>query len=99
MTRGPNWESHDRLALRLNIWMPEELSHFMGSASFEHHGEDHPALRDVVVRIVSNYDYSALQRGIRYLDAVFYRLHERGMLTTIAVRPPSREDNSGLRGR
>jgi hypothetical protein len=27
------------------------------------------------------YNYSALQQGIRYLEAVFYRLHEIGMLT------------------
>jgi hypothetical protein len=86
--------------LNLNIWDPDALSNFTEFMSFGrlgHLGEDRPALRDVVVRIVvrivSGYDHSALQRGIRYLEAVFYRLHERGMLTAIAVRPPSREDN------
>ncbi|KAJ7120308.1 hypothetical protein C8R44DRAFT_174254 [Mycena epipterygia] len=81
----------EHLVLNLNIWNPDDLSYFM-SASFEHLG-DRPALRDVVVRIVSGFDYSALQRGIRYLEAVFYQLHKRGMLTAVAVRPPSQEDN------
>ncbi|KAJ7325866.1 hypothetical protein DFH08DRAFT_816941 [Mycena albidolilacea] len=49
--------------------------------SFKNLGEDRPALRDVVVRIMSGYSYSALQHGIRYFETVFYQLHERGMLT------------------
>ncbi|KAF7357727.1 hypothetical protein MVEN_00818600 [Mycena venus] len=89
----------EHLVLNLNIWNPDELSYFMGSTSFgstsfDDLGEDRPALQDVVVRIVSRYDnYSALQRGIRYLEAVFYQFHKRGMLTAVAVRPPSWEDN------
>jgi hypothetical protein len=83
----------EHLVLNLNIWNPDELYHFTESVSFAHLGEDRPALRDVVVRIVSRNGYSVLQRGIRYLEAVFYGLHERGMLTVVAVRPPSREDN------
>ncbi|KAJ7237965.1 hypothetical protein C8J57DRAFT_1528953 [Mycena rebaudengoi] len=84
----------EHLVLNLNIWDPDDLSYFTEPVSFGRLGEDRPALRDVVVRIVSGYDdYSALQRGIRYLEAVFYELHERGMLTVIAVRPPSRKDN------
>ncbi|KAJ7829271.1 hypothetical protein B0H14DRAFT_2810298 [Mycena olivaceomarginata] len=76
----------EHLVLNLNIWNPSELSYFMRSMS--RLGEDRPALRDVVVRIRSRYsDYSALQRGIRYLEAVFHRLNERGMLTVIAVHP------------
>ncbi|KAJ7237164.1 hypothetical protein C8J57DRAFT_1247410 [Mycena rebaudengoi] len=83
----------EHLVLNLNIWNPGEPPHFMGSVSFEQLGE-RTALRDVVVRIVSRHDYSAaLQRGIQYLEAVFYRFHERGMLTVIAVRPPSWKDN------
>ncbi|KAJ7470892.1 hypothetical protein FB451DRAFT_1368087 [Mycena latifolia] len=63
----------EHLVLNLNIWNPDELFHFMGSTSFgstsfEHLGEDHPALRDVVVRIRSSYDYSALQCGIQYVE-------------------------------
>ncbi|KAF7364756.1 hypothetical protein MVEN_00345500 [Mycena venus] len=77
------------LVLNLNIWNPDELSCF-GSTPFKHLGEDRPALQDVVVRIVSRYDnHLALQRGIRYLEAVFYQLHKGGMLTVVAVRPPS----------
>jgi hypothetical protein len=76
----------EHLVLNLNIWNPGQLSYFMGSMS--RLGEDRPALRDVVVRIRSRYsNYSALQRGIRYLEVVFHRLNERGMLTVIAVRP------------
>jgi hypothetical protein len=82
----------EHLVLNLNIRDPDELSHFTGSVSFEHLGENCPALRDVVVRIVSGYDYySALQRGIQYLEAVFYKLHERGILSVVAVCPPTRE--------
>ncbi|KAF7372031.1 hypothetical protein MVEN_00061400 [Mycena venus] len=84
--------SVEHLVLNLNICNPDDLSHFMGFASFEHLG-DRPALQDVVVRIVSDYDYSALQHGIRYLEAVFHRLHERGVLMAIAVRPPSQEED------
>ncbi|KAJ7629303.1 hypothetical protein B0H17DRAFT_1150655 [Mycena rosella] len=77
----------EHLIFNLKIWNPDDLSYFMESVS--HLEEDRPALRDVVVRIISGYDdYSALQRGIRYLETVFYRLHERGMLTAIAVRQP-----------
>jgi hypothetical protein len=83
----------EHLVLNLNIWNPDELYHFTESVSFAHLGEDRPALRDVVVRIVSRNGYSVLQRGIGYLEAVFYGLHERGMLTVVVVRPPSREDN------
>ncbi|KAJ7454293.1 hypothetical protein B0H11DRAFT_2200653 [Mycena galericulata] len=82
----------EHLILNLNIWNPNELYHFMESVSFKHLGE-RPALRDVVVRIVSRNDYWVLQHGIRYLEVVFYQLHERGMLTAVAVRPPSLEDN------
>ncbi|KAF7357733.1 hypothetical protein MVEN_00819200 [Mycena venus] len=89
----------EHLVLNLNIWNPDELSYFIGSTSFgstsfDNLGEDHPALQDVIVRIVSGYDYlAALQRGIRYLETVFYQFHKRGMLTAVAVRPPSWEDN------
>ncbi|KAJ6577873.1 hypothetical protein B0H19DRAFT_570481 [Mycena capillaripes] len=84
----------EHFVLNVNIWNPYELSYFTESLSFDHLEEDRPALRDVVVRIMSSYpDHSALQRGIRYLEAVFYRFHKRGMLTAIAVRPPSQEDN------
>ncbi|KAJ6567709.1 hypothetical protein DFH09DRAFT_1155967 [Mycena vulgaris] len=80
----------EHLVLNLKIWNPDQLFHFMESASFEHL-EDRSPLRDVVVRIVSRYTYSpALQRGIRYLEEVFHQLHKRGMLKVIAVRP---EDN------
>ncbi|KAJ7762073.1 hypothetical protein B0H14DRAFT_3510856 [Mycena olivaceomarginata] len=78
----------EHLVLNLNIWNPDQLFHFMQSTALENLGEDRSALRDVVVRIVSRYDYTpALQRGIRYLEGVFYQLHNRGMLTVVTVRP------------
>ncbi|KAJ7025637.1 hypothetical protein C8F04DRAFT_1127600 [Mycena alexandri] len=83
----------EHLVLNLNIWNPDELFRFMGSASLEHLGEGLPALRDVVVRLRSRYDDLALQRGIRYLTAVFHRLQYQGMLTAIVVRPPRRGIN------
>ncbi|KAJ6559996.1 hypothetical protein B0H19DRAFT_1260661 [Mycena capillaripes] len=80
----------EHFVLNLNIWNPDQLFHFMESASFEHL-EHRSTLRDVFVRIVSHYDYSpALQRGIRYLEEVFCQLYKRGMLTVVAVRS---EDN------
>jgi hypothetical protein len=76
------------LVLNLNIWNPDQLFHFMQSTALENLEEERSALRDVVVRIVSRYDYTpALQRGIRYLEGVFYQLHNRGMLTVVTVRP------------
>ncbi|KAJ6465009.1 hypothetical protein C8R45DRAFT_1079999 [Mycena sanguinolenta] len=82
----------EHLVLNLKIWDPDDLSNLMEATSDL--GEDRPALRDVVVRIRSSYPHdSALQRGIRYLEAVFYRLHERGILTVIAVHPPSPKNN------
>ncbi|KAJ7327566.1 hypothetical protein DFH08DRAFT_884761 [Mycena albidolilacea] len=75
----------EHLVLNLKIWDPDELYHFTGSVSFAHLAEDRPALRDVVVRIASGYGHSAPQRGIRHLNAVFYRLHKRGLLTILAV--------------
>ncbi|KAJ7254624.1 hypothetical protein B0H12DRAFT_1289384 [Mycena haematopus] len=84
----------EHLVFNLHIWNPDELYYFVESVPFAHHGKDRPALRDVVVRIVSRYDNRlALERGIRYLEAVLGRLYKRGMLTVIAVRPPSRDDN------
>ncbi|KAJ7866017.1 hypothetical protein B0H14DRAFT_3595219 [Mycena olivaceomarginata] len=78
----------EHLVLNLNIWNPDQLFHFMQSTALENLGEDRSALRDVVVRIVSRYDYTpALQHGIRYLEGVFYQLHNRGMLTVVTVRP------------
>ncbi|KAJ7494399.1 hypothetical protein B0H11DRAFT_2190688 [Mycena galericulata] len=81
----------EHLVLNLNIRNPDELHHFMESLSFEQL-RDRPALRDVVVRIVSRTGHLAQQRGIQYLQAVLYQLHERGMLTAVAVHPPSWED-------
>ncbi|KAJ7835252.1 hypothetical protein B0H14DRAFT_3707109 [Mycena olivaceomarginata] len=78
----------EHLVLNFNIWNPDQLFHFMQSTALENLGEDRSALRNVVVRIVSRYDYTpALQRGIRYLEGVFYQLHNRGMLTVVTVRP------------
>ncbi|KAJ6508557.1 hypothetical protein C8R45DRAFT_446630 [Mycena sanguinolenta] len=89
--------SVEHLVLNLSIWDPANLCNFTESMSFEHL-EHRPGLRDVVVRITSRYnDNSALQRGIRHLEAVFHRLHKKGMLTVIAVRPPSQGDNCCLR--
>ncbi|KAJ6472438.1 hypothetical protein C8R45DRAFT_411433 [Mycena sanguinolenta] len=86
--------SVEHLVLNLNIWNPAQLSYFTDSVPFNDLEKDRPALQDIVVRIVSRYsDKSALQRGIRYLKAVFSRFHEKGMLTVVAVRPPSQGEN------
>ncbi|KAJ7483804.1 hypothetical protein B0H11DRAFT_2231950 [Mycena galericulata] len=77
----------EHLILNLSIWNPDELHHFTEFVSFEHLG-DRPGLRDVVVRLMSRNDYRLLQRGVRYLEAVFYQLHERGMFTAVPVRLP-----------
>ncbi|KAJ7431678.1 hypothetical protein B0H11DRAFT_2261549 [Mycena galericulata] len=82
----------EHIILNLNIWDPDELDYFTEYGLFEHFA-NRPALRDVVVRIVSGNGSADLQRGIRYLEAVFYRLRERGMLTVVAVRPPRLEDD------
>ncbi|KAF8209091.1 hypothetical protein K438DRAFT_257660 [Mycena galopus ATCC 62051] len=80
--------------LNLNIWNPDQLSYFTESTSFDRLGKDWPALQEAVVRIVSGYEYDpALERGIRFLEAVFYPLHERGILKVVVARPPSRDDN------
>ncbi|KAJ7263820.1 hypothetical protein C8J57DRAFT_1718841 [Mycena rebaudengoi] len=91
-TLGTASPSVEHLILNLNIWNPDEMSHFMRFAALRRLAGDRPALRDVVVRIVSRYtDHSALQRGVRYLETVFSGLHKRRMLTVIVVRP--RENN------
>ncbi|KAJ7042865.1 hypothetical protein C8F04DRAFT_1251684 [Mycena alexandri] len=82
----------EHLILNLNSHNPDELFDFMESPSLEHLGEGLPALRDVVVRLVSrkqvNYwEGSRLHNGVQYLKAVFYRLQYKGMLTVIAVDP------------
>ncbi|KAJ7020459.1 hypothetical protein C8F04DRAFT_1241972 [Mycena alexandri] len=46
-------------------------------------GERHPALRDVVVRIVFRHEPPALQQGIQYLKELFHRLENRGILTAV----------------
>ncbi|KAJ7723051.1 hypothetical protein B0H16DRAFT_1737417 [Mycena metata] len=77
----------EHLILNLDIYNPDELPNFMGSATVSHLGEGLPALRDVVLRIISGADNAALQRGIRYVQSVFSRLHQKGMLTAIVVPP------------
>ncbi|KAJ7700867.1 hypothetical protein B0H17DRAFT_1176719 [Mycena rosella] len=92
LATAPNNIEH--FILNLNIWNPNELSYLMESVLFWPFEDDRRAMWDVVVRIVSGCnDHSALQRGIRYLQNMFYRLHKRGMLTVITVCPSSREDN------
>ncbi|KAJ7743627.1 hypothetical protein B0H16DRAFT_1561138 [Mycena metata] len=77
----------EHLILNLDIYDPDELPNFMGSATVSHLGEGLPALRDVVLRIISGADNAALQRGIRYVQSVFSRLYQKGMLTAIVVPP------------
>ncbi|KAJ7743628.1 hypothetical protein B0H16DRAFT_1889906 [Mycena metata] len=78
----------EHLVLNLEIDNPNELHHFMGPATLNHLGETLPALHDVAIRIVSSCDDdAALQHGIRYVEAAFPRLHQRGMLTAIVVPP------------
>ncbi|KAJ7723050.1 hypothetical protein B0H16DRAFT_1788151 [Mycena metata] len=80
----------EHLVLNLDIYNPDELPNFMGSAVLNDLDEGLPALQDVALRIVSSYDDdAALQRGIRYVEAVFSRLHQRGMLTAIVVPRPN----------
>ncbi|KAJ7779946.1 hypothetical protein B0H16DRAFT_1878544 [Mycena metata] len=74
-TLGTAPDGVEHLVLNMNIWDPDKLPQLMQPASreLERLGENLPALRDVVVRIISSYeDYEALQRGSRYLETVFY---------------------------
>ncbi|KAJ6484391.1 hypothetical protein C8R47DRAFT_1131257, partial [Mycena vitilis] len=86
----------EHLILNLEISNPHDLTHFMDqeSVSLHHLGENRPTLRDVVVLIISeNFTSHWLrQRGIPYVEAVFHGLHRRGILTVVAIPPPSRQD-------